>query len=380
MDKQPTIGRRSWAWFTAYIATVKAKVMDHIHAEAVDAANAIAGDGQAADDSEIESLRKLTADLGEELNTLRAEVRDHEDARTTIALGYDLLAEALWGNEEGRPQAANIDIDVLAWWAQLRDRHVAQMAAAARLIEAAKADQRGAVAAELAEAQKQLELITKGSRASQEETTEWEKGYDKLYRLLGFTGEALPGLVDTNECIRIVAERIGDHASERQSLLDQLGDAGAVLAERDKELQVALGEVRTMEGQLQTHERILDQLWETVHPGQEQDDDADPEQLAAQILGKWADLGREQQETDRAVEAAGGQTLDGLAELQKRVRELGDVLRAKDSRLVADFEDIFGPATPGLLGGNALVEPAELALGKQMGDAIAAVAFGEGRG
>lgn len=345
-----------------------------------------------AEELDIEALRKLTADQGETISALQAENRDQERDLQVCDEGFEDLAQALWGDEAGRPKLTlTCEVGVLANWRQLRDRHVAQMVSAVRQIEQAKSGQRGAVAAELAETQKQAASLVKEVNTLERHVKDWEKGYDKLYWLLGFTGETLPGLVDTDECIRVLAERIGDNASERQSMLDQLGDRGEVIAERDKALQqlhVALNDARTMEGQPQAHERILDQLWETVHPDQEQDDDAEPEELGRQICEKWADLGREQQQKDRAIEAAGEQTLDGLAELQKRVRELGDNLRrdlAQTSDVDAEhylnhYADLFGPATPGLLGGNALVEPAELARGKQMGDAIATAIYGEGRG
>ena len=182
-----------------------------------------------------------------------------------------------------------------------------------------------------------------------------------------------------------------------EPLIDRARDistgALAELANSHRELERRTDENITAERNLQKLEGLLDSLWETTHPGQEMADDLGPEEVAHQICEAWA----ERQQTDREVEAASEATLDGLAALQKRVRELGDLLRSHatdrnnvDPEGVLDcFSDLFGlPAEAGGCSCGAKFTTtdeahdhecpldADLALGKQMGDAIAAVVGG----
>lgn len=258
----------------------------------------------AAAEAELERLRKANADLGETNSALQAEARDQERDLQTCGRAFDELAEVLWGDGEGRPEAR--DLGVLATWASLRERLVAQLARAA---------------------------------------------------------------------------------------------AAAGGAETSAQAAATAAEVLSLESYVQRHEGILDTLWATVHPGQEQDDDAEPEELARQISVAWSELGRVQLEKEAAARAAVEQVQDCLSALQGRVAEFGADLRAvarvegegPAKTLLRAYADIFPASTQASPEDYATARKlvaarlqelngqADIALGKQMGDAIGAVVFGRGR-
>lgn len=184
---------------------------------AIGAEEEVSGAGQAVRDAEaeLERLRKLTADQGEELSA-------QGEALDTCARGYRELADALWGDEEGRPEFH--DVSTLAPWRQLRDRHIAQMAKAVNLVQQAKLSSSGP------ETQRQVASLVEEVATKDAQLQEHERILDTFWEGL-HPGQNVPD-AEPKEIARQIADAWTETGrtqlikeDETKEAIDQTADA-----------------------------------------------------------------------------------------------------------------------------------------------------------